>query len=185
MKSYTPTDDYKRESKRGWMILVSKELLANDRITAQACLELLDCKLLEISRVVPAGALSKIRSVPIWIEQNNPQVPGGNYHPSRDWLTNHGMNPDKAKAVDFGNAKNFLEWSLDQPMLVLHELAHAYHDQVLGFEDADIKSAYNRAKASGTYDSVLRSNGRYQKAYAMTCEKEYFAELTEFVLRHK
>jgi len=38
---------------------------------------------------------------------------------SRAWT------PDKAKSAEFGNAQNLLDWSLDQPMLILHELAHA------------------------------------------------------------
>ena len=62
------------------------------------------------------------------MEYDNPQVIGGCYHPSRDWLLGHGFNPNKTQCVEFGNAKNFLGWSFTQPAMVLHELAHAYTD---------------------------------------------------------
>jgi hypothetical protein len=177
--SYHPTSDYTPYVVRGWKVLVGNDLLANDRATAERCRELLDNKLYEISRIVPGNALEKIRGVRIWLEHDDPLFDGGVYHPSREWLVANGMNPDKAKAVEFGRAENFLGWSLDQPMLVLHELSHAYHDQVLGYDNPDVSAAYERAKTSGTYDAVLYRNGDRKKAYAMNDDHEYFAELSE------
>ena len=176
---YSPTTDYTPKTLRGWKVLVSNELLSKDPQTAEKCLELLDHKLYEIVRVVPGKALEKLRKVPIWMERNDPLFPGGCYHPSREWLVEHGLNPEKVKAVEFANAKNFLTWTIDQPSMVLHELAHAYHDQVLGFDNADIHAAYLRAKESKSYDAVLRCGGRIEKAYAMNNDQEYFAELSE------
>ena len=70
------------------------------------------------------------------------------------------------------------------PCFVLHELAHAYHDRVLGFDHAEIQAAYERAKAAGIYENVERwlGNGRpntHERAYAMSNAREYFAETTE------
>src|SRR6185295_11791647 len=70
------------------------------------------------------------------------------------------------------------------PVVVLHELAHAYHDQVFGFGNAEIKAAYKPAKESKGYDKVERWHGngrpnRFERAYAMTDPQEYFAETTE------
>lgn len=65
------------------------------------------------------------------------------------------------------------------PMMVLHELAHAYHDQVLSFDHSEVKGAYDRAKISGIYEAVLRNNGKTEQAYAMTTPMEYFAETSE------
>ena len=64
-------------------------------------------------------------------------------------------------------------------MMVLHELAHAYHDQVLSFNNPDVKAAYERAREGGTYEAVRRSNGRTERAYAMSTRMEYFAETSE------
>jgi Mlc titration factor MtfA (ptsG expression regulator) len=68
------------------------------------------------------------------------------------------------------------------PDFVLHELAHAYHDRVLGFDHGEIRAAYEAAKASGRYDRVKRWTGEREtreRAYAMTDPKEYFAETSE------
>jgi len=69
------------------------------------------------------------------------------------------------------------------PVFALHELAHAYHDRVLGFDEPRILSAYEKAKAGGTYEKVERrdAQGRVStgRAYAMTDHKEYFAETAE------
>ena len=87
------------------------------------------------SRAVPERACAALRKVPIWLGVDDGHAPCSEYHPSTEWLKSHGYNPDKAKGVEIGNATRFLEWSVDQPAMVLHELAHAYHDRVLGFDD--------------------------------------------------
>ena len=67
----------------------------------------------------------------------------------------------------------------EQPWCVLHELAHAYHDQVLGFDDPRILQAYDRYKKSGHGDSVLLITGQHVRHYALTNHKEFFAEMSE------
>ena len=62
---------------------------------------------------------------------------------------------------------------------VLHELAHAYHDQVLGFDDRRIQEAYESFKQSGHGESVLLFDGTHTRHYALTDQKEFFAEFTE------
>src|SRR5947209_5419744 len=178
-RPYAPTASYVQKSIRGWTVLVSGELLRDEPDTASQCLELLNAKLLDVTRVVPARAVERLRAVPLWLELDDPDVPGGCYHPSRQWLVAHDFNPEKARSVEFGNAHHLLTWSVDQPMMVLHELAHAYHHQVLGYDNAAVRDAYEHAKASGTYDRVLRINGRTERAYAMNSDQEYFAESSE------
>jgi hypothetical protein len=175
----TTASEYTKKTVRGWTVLVNKQLLAADPQLAAECLALLDTKLYDVTRVVPAKALEKIRAVTLWLENDDPKFPGGVYHPSREWLAQNGVNPDKAKGVEFGNASHLLSWSLDQPNLVLHELAHAYHDQVLGYDNPEIAGAYQAAKESKKYEGVLRISGQVEKAYAMNNDQEYFAELSE------
>ena len=69
--------------------------------------------------------------------------------------------------------------------MILHELAHAYHDQVLGFDEPRIKEAYEKYKKSGRGDETLLYNGKRVKHYALTNHKEFFAEMTEVVLRRQ
>jgi hypothetical protein len=68
------------------------------------------------------------------------------------------------------------------PFFAFHELAHAYHDQVLGFDNAEVRAVYEAAKKSGRYDKVKRWTGEEiteERAYAMNNAKEYFAESSE------
>jgi dipeptidyl-peptidase-4 len=64
-------------------------------------------------------------------------------------------------------------------MMVLHEFSHAYHDQVLGYDYAPVREAYEHAKEKKLYDDVLRANGHRERAYCMNNDQEYFAEQSE------
>ena len=58
----------------------------------------------------------------------------------------------------------------------------------MGFTNFEIKAAYDKAKAVGSYDRVERRDSegksRFDRAYAMTNAQEYFAETTEAFLSH-
>ena len=158
---------------------VNRELLTTQSELGSNALQLLAVKLREITNTVPPHACEALRKVPIWLGVDDGHAPCAEYHPSKQWLGEHGFNPDKAKGVEIGNARKFIDWSRTQPSMILHELAHAYHDQALGFSDARIKQAYEHAKADGIYESVARINAKPQRAYALTDDHEYFAETTE------
>ncbi|MFZ5833636.1 MAG: hypothetical protein ACOY3P_26405 [Planctomycetota bacterium] len=174
-----PTASYQPRAIRGWKVYVSRKLIEAPNDLGTRALELLDAKLLEVERVVPPDSLARVKQVVIWMEKDNQA--GACHHPSRRWLEQNGYNPDKAGAVEIGNAEHFLEWSKHQPMMVLHELAHALHHRFVpdGHKNADILAAYEKAVADNRYDSVLIHNGRRGRAYAMKNCMEYFAELSE------
>jgi hypothetical protein len=176
--AFEPTDHYEKRTVEGWTVYVNKDLLA-DAALADKCLELLRVKLFDVRRVVPEAACAKLATVPIWLELNDKKFPGACYHPSKEWLKANDVNPDKAAAVEIANAHNFLTWTIDQPSMVLHELAHAYHHLVLGHAYAEIREAYQAAKESGKYEKVLQIRGKTQRHYAMNNIEEYFAESTE------
>jgi hypothetical protein len=178
-KTYVPTKDYTKKSIEGWTVRVNKGLLAEKSDLGKRALRLLEVKLYEVRRAVPDRACQKLQEVPIWLGIDDGHAPCSEYHPSREWLRDNGYNPDKAKCVEIGSAERFLDWSKDQPAMVIHELAHAYHDRVLGHEHAGIKSAYGKAVKSGKYDSVLRNSAKKERAYALENEQEYFAEACE------
>jgi len=123
----------------------------------------------------------------LWFSPEYPGVkPKAEYHPGAGWLREHGRDPAMVKGIEFTDVRNFEAETRRMPNFTLHELAHAYHDRVLarGFDNAEIKAAYERAKASKTYDKVDRwfGNGRpnkFERAYGMTDPMEYFAETTE------
>ena len=63
--------------------------------------------------------------------------------------------------------------------MILHELAHAYHDHNRGRFDRDIWMAFNSARNSGLYRNVASAEGGQLKtAYALSNPHEYFAELS-------
>ena len=177
--SFIPSTKYATTRVAGWTVRVNRELLTTQAELGSNALALLAIKLGEITNAVPPRACEMLRRVPIWLGVNDGHAPCAEYHPSKQWLADHGYNPDKAKSVEIGTARRFIEWAPTQPAMILHELAHAYHDQVLGFSDARIKQAYEHAKANGTYELVKRLNAKPQRAYALTDDHEYFAEATE------
>ena len=177
---FDPTSAYVKKRIEDWNVLVNKRLLEKEhKELCEKTLKLLGDHLFRISRVVPAKALAKLRKVPIWVEVAHPEHACMCYHVSAGWLRDHGMNPEKAGAVELANARNFLSWTVQQPWMVLHELAHAYHHQFLGFGHAGVRACYKRAVESKSYVSVLHINGRKERAYALTNDKEYFAEASE------
>lgn len=173
-------DRYEEKKVEGWTVLVHKDLLGGEHAAlGRDVLKLLGEQLHAIVRVAPGPAVDKLRQVPIWVERAHPKHPCMCYHPSAGWLKAHGMNPEKEKAVEVANARNFLAWNRDQPWMVLHELAHAYHDRVLGWDHAEVRACYEAAVAGKAYEKVLKINGSRGRHYALTDAKEYFAEGTE------
>jgi len=178
---------HQTNSIEGWRVLISGRLLAEEKAATEEALGLLRVQLQEIVRTVPAAAVAKLREVPLWFSPEYPGVqPRAEYHPGAGWLRDNGRDSMMAKAVEFTDVRNFEAETKRMPNFTLHELAHAYHDRVLagGFGNAEIKAAYERAKAGGSYDRVERwfGNGRpnaREKAYAMSSPMEYFAETTE------
>lgn len=178
--AYDPVSRYAKKRIEGWDVLVNRRLLRKEHQELRdQTVKLLGDHLYRITRVVPADALAQLRKIPIWVDLAEPHHPCMCYHVSVDWLREHHMNPDKAGAVEIANARNFLVWTHEQPWMVLHELAHGYHDQVLGYDHAGIRACYRRAVASKSYESVLHHDGQKVRAYALTNDKEYFAESTE------
>jgi hypothetical protein len=176
--AWEPTTDYHEQKIEGWRVLVNDKLAAQPELCAQT-LKLLDALLYQITRVVPKNPLAKLQTIPIWVENFDPKFPCAVYHESADWLRENGVNPDKCGAVEISNPANFLAWTREQPCMILHELSHGYHHQFLGDDQPDILRCYQDAKKSGKYDSILRINGHHERHYAMTNEKEYFAEMSE------
>jgi hypothetical protein len=178
--AYDPDEQYAEQQLRGWPLKVNRVLLKDEhKPLREQTLELLDDHLYRITRVVPAEALAKLRKIPIWIELAHPKHPCMCYHVSKGWLRDNAMNPNKAGCVEIANCKNFLSWTHQQPWMVLHELAHGYHHQVLGFDHPGVKRCYEQAKEAKIYDQVLHIDGRKRRHYALTNDHEYFAEMTE------
>lgn len=103
------------------------------------------------------------------------------YHPDAGWLKEHGYSEQLAKCVHIPEIKDFMEPQgiHGQPWVVLHELAHGYHDQIIGFDEPRVTAAWKKFRDSGKYKSVLTVSGKMHEHYGLTDEKEFFAEMTE------
>ncbi len=166
----------------GWRVLVDDRLLAGDDAELGArALAFLEAKLFEIKTVVPAARVQELQRFTIVLDRDCGDLQSMQYHPSAGWLKANGYDTRLAKCVhlpraaDLPTRRNINE----QPWVILHELAHAYHDQLLGFDYPPIIAAYERFQASGRGEETLLYDGRRVRHYALSNPKEFFAEMTE------
>lgn len=166
----------------GWTVHVDPALLeGEDKEVGERCLRMLRDRLNRITILMPKDRLEKLQKLEIWIELHNPKLGAMQYHPGAGWLKKNGHDPRLAKKVHIPRATALIskQQLLKHPMVVLHELAHAYHDHYYGFDDSRILKAYDKAKESGKYEKVLLYTGKVVRHYGMKNQMEYFAEGTE------
>lgn len=166
----------------GWNVRVDDRLLHGDNAAqGEQALKLLTARLVAITIVVPEKALAKLRAVTIELDLDYAGLIPMQYHPDAGWLKEHGYSEKLAKCVHIPQVADFLSpfENHRMPWVVLHELAHAYHDQVLGSNNARVHAAWEKFRAGGKYKSVLTSPGPMREHYALTNDQEFFAEMTE------
>jgi len=185
-----PCSAMERETREvsGWTVRIDSRLLAKDEAkSTEHAVGLLKKQLDEIVRVVPPDAVTELRKVPLYFTTPYANAEArAEFHPSEDWLTENDREAEMAGAIEFTNTRT-LESDIERsPYLVLHVLAHAYHNLTVpdGVDNQDVYDAYNKASGSGKYDKVEHYEGKGQKkqdvqAQAMTDEMEYFAENSE------
>jgi hypothetical protein len=166
----------------GWSVVLGADILREEnREGRRKAMTALANHLQRIKYIVPEDRLEKLVKLPIWIEWHNEKLASMQYHPDRGWLIGHGHDPRLARHVHIPRAADLYNpatWA-KHPYVVLHELAHAYHDQVLSFDDPEVIKVYDAAKEKKLYDKVLLYTGQHVRHYALTNHKEYFAEMTE------
>jgi hypothetical protein len=165
-----------------WNVRIDDRLITGPAATeGERALKLLAARLLEIELVVPEPALSKLREVTIQMDLSHGHLHTMQYHPSADWLKANGYSESLAQCVHIPEVSRFLSpfENHRMPWMLLHELAHSYHDRVLGFDDPRIAAAWENFRDSGRYQSVLTINGAQREHYALTNAREFFAEMTE------
>jgi hypothetical protein len=203
--SNQPTSDYQKQMIQGFELFIEKPLLRPNQ-SKKRLLKRFNQILQAIAQATPGDQLSILRKTKIWLsvtplrsvrhdgtfdisgEGKNLQVSeaAGWYEVSdAETLRKYNLNPDKAKGIEVGEILTFLRYSYTyQQALVLHELAHAYHDRVLGQNNFAIQAAYQQAISKRLYNVPDYLN-RQKQAYAATDTWEYFAELsTAYLLKN-
>ena len=171
----------------GWTVHADKRLVDGEaRELGARALGMLANHLERIDILIEGQPLADLKKMEIFIEHSHPELGNMQYHPGIDWLNERGYDPRLVKKVHIPQATELLsrQQMLKHPAVILHELAHAYHDQVLGFGEPEILKAYQDAMKKGIYDQSLLHTGETVKHYATTDHKEYFAESTEAYLYH-
>jgi len=167
----------------GWKLLVDDRLLGEspDAEVGARALRFLAARLVDVKAVVPEERVKDLQAMTIVLDLNCGNLNSMQYHPDAGWLKSHGYPAELAKCVhlpraaDLPTSRNIRE----QPWFILHELAHAYHDQKLSFDEPRIKAAHEKFQQSGHGDATLLHNGQRVKHYALTNQMEFFAEMTE------
>lgn len=166
----------------GWNVRVDDRLLRGDGAAlGERALKLLTARLVAITIVVPEKSLAKLRAITIELDLDCGDLKPMQYHPDAGWLKEHGYSEMLAKCVHIPEVEAFLSpWENHRmPWVVLHELAHGFHDQTIGFDDPRVIAVWKKFCDSGKYQSVLTSPGHMREHYALTNQKEFFAEMTE------
>lgn len=174
---------YRRMVIEGFTLLVSDDVLKhNDDKFDKKPLEVLELELKTLVRVLHVRALNVIRNVLIWVEWNEAQdLTNGRegsavavyYGGHQLSMLKQGKHPLKANAVSILSMKKLTDEH--QPKtdsgrcVILHEIAHAVHHQLVNFENPYVKTAFKQAMERKLYDTAV---------YAATNEKEYFAEIS-------
>ena len=178
------TEAFEIRNIEGFAVYINKKDLADHPAEMREVLDHLQNQYYQVRLTVPAAALAVMQErVPLWLEYDS--GPGTSFHPSYRWLLERGYpSPDGLKSLfSICHAKGFCTNAYHQPWVVLHELTHGYDYLYLGrgrnYSNDRLKAAYERAKESGGYDSVLCRYSRGARHYAMSNPMEYFAENTE------
>lgn len=173
--------DHKIQQIEGWNVHVDVSLLEGEhKETGDLALRILAERLHQISLRLPAEPVARMKEVPIYIDRDHP-LGNAHYHPDAGWLSRHGYDPAMAKAIQLTRAASLIHEarSPDSGSVVLHELAHAYHDRVLGFDHPEILAGYKEFCDSRKFDNTAHVAGGNRPHYGLTDHKEYFAEMTE------
>jgi hypothetical protein len=174
-----PVPGYKLMTIEGFNVLVNREVLDNndDAAFERKPLDVLDLELKIISSIMKRSALDVLRKLIIWVEWDESEA-GKNwvavyYGGHQLSMLRRGKHPLKANNITVLRMK--LLTAEHQPKddagrcVLLHEIAHAVHHQLIGYDNEPIKTAYAQA-----LDRKLVDNADY----AATNDKEFFAEMT-------
>lgn len=136
-------------------------------------LDLLSRSLRKVNEVYPENAKVLFHKTFIFVDWNKPGALGlysqGPRGPSDPKTHFNCIDINGMKFITEKNNDKNLQPNNAGTLVLLHELAHCYHHQVLGWNHELINDSYQNAKNQKLFDL---------KSYLMSSDKEYFAELT-------
>lgn len=161
----------------GWTYLVNQEVLKDKSWTTAK--RIMSNQLFGMKLFLKEEVIKDLQKITIYVDIKQKGKSGAEYHPSKKWLIDNKFSPEKAKCIEVSNVEGYLRYSKTQPWVMLHELMHGYHDQVLNFNNKEIKACFDKAIKAGKYGKVKHITGREVKHYSATNHKEYWSEACE------
>ena len=165
------------EKIEGWTYLINIDVL-KDKDWPKVK-RLMSNQLFGMKQFLKDEVIKDLQKIKIYVDIKQKGKSAAQYHPSKNWLINNKFSSSKAKCIEINHIAEFLRYSKTQAWIMLHELMHAYHDQVLGFGDKEIKACFNKAIKEGKYGKVKHISGQQVQHYSSTDHKEYWSEACE------
>ena len=160
---------YEKRDIHGITVLVDTHIDTSDKI-----FDHVEEQIGIIKKATPKKNFKLLNGVKITVLATSINI-GGHYTPSTTNNKSYGIQ---------GNIKiyngHIIQYSKEKGNpIVIHELAHAYHDKLPKNWKEFIKKTYESAISQGLYKSVEgKSDRKIKKTYALKNEYEYFAELS-------
>jgi hypothetical protein len=184
---------------RAFVALFDRDWFESKRDNVQQSIALFHRQVDRVSRAFPKPALDRLKYTKIWINWRHYQfskeehlgLSAAEYVPqSCKWADDERISSLSGKVVLYASdcVKTPREDGYESryPFILVHELAHAYHDKELGFGNSDVLGAFHEAVQKKLYsrfgvDEFAPEGSKYtceDLAYACINHREYFAELT-------
>jgi hypothetical protein len=181
-------EGYERREVEGFSVYVNKKVLQQpaDRWGRKPLVPL-ERELNDLRRILVPKIVEVLQEVPIWAEwdESDKISPGAiarYYGGPAEGLLKLGGDPRKANCVEVMTLKRLGEirhpGTALQQVIILHEMAHAVHHRLLGWDNPELDATFKQAVDRKLYDEVNDRFGRKTKAYARTNGAEYFAEIS-------
>ncbi len=185
----TPLSSYRTEPIGQFVVLWHPAMAEEDPGFALRVRAALIYDLESVTRSVSPGALRALAGTRLAVAPATPRVPtlpsggrGAGTHVSAAWLVAHGFDAEREGAIEIYDARDYLAWRAEQPLMMLHELTHVLEMGANRATLALLEQAFRKAVDAGSYEAVpyiLAPLGVTRRAYAIGNFKEYGAELSE------
>jgi hypothetical protein len=180
-----PKREYVERAAGGWKVFLESELVDEHAELADAALHRLDTKLGELLRLLPEHSHARLRQLPIYLLLGKEAKAGGRDNGAEYFQHNapefhEFLDPHWGSSLVIYSARNYVwlddDWAL---RVLIHEFGHAWQLEQWPEKQPDILAAWQNAVDQKLYEGVKDlQGGRIERAYAVTNQLEYFAELS-------
>jgi hypothetical protein len=179
---------YERQTIEGFTLYVSQTVLdqKHDGFMRPPT-RVLESELSDLRRILHPKIVRILQGIPIWVEWHksdalSPGAVARYYGGPANELIKLGGDGKRANCVEILTLKTLASMRRPgtalQQVIVLHEMAHAVHHRLLGWDNPELEAIFKQAVDRKLYDEVNDRFGRRRKAYARTNAAEYFAEVS-------